>query len=62
MMNVLSCFQDPETTPPPTRGETRDEKTERKVPFLSAYFIGSFEVYIELPFDNLPCSTVHKSP
>lgn len=26
----VRVFEDPETTPPPTRGETRDEKTERK--------------------------------
>lgn len=27
----ITCSQDPKETPPPTRGETRDEKTERKV-------------------------------
>ena len=26
MMNILSYFQDPETTPPPSRVETRETK------------------------------------
>merc|ERR1739844_457861 len=28
--NYLGLFEDPKDTPPPTRGETRDEKLERK--------------------------------
>lgn len=37
--DVSNCslfFKDPNLTPPPTRGETRDEKTERKVKHMYA--------------------------